>query len=210
MTYLEQSLNLIILQYSDKQNARAEMTALINEYQSAWTFFENFIPSFDIDKAYGDRLDLIGKIVGLSRTVNLLIDKKYFGFEGQTNALGFGQAPFYRASDERYSASELSDNDYQFYLKAKIIKNNVKAIMAGENSIPKMFYFLFKPYTVTVEDNKDMTLTIVVEGILHGPGGELIETDPILERLSIMQQLDLMPLPQGVRIKEIKCRWCFL
>jgi hypothetical protein len=190
MTYLEQSLKLIILQYSDKPNATAEMTNLLSEYQEAWTFFENFIPSFDIDQAWGDRLDLIGKIVGFNRTVSLLIDKKYFGFEGQTNSLGFGQAPFYRHGDARYNNSDLNDTDYQFYLKAKIIKNNVSAIMGGENSLQRAYLNLFDNQAYVV-DNKDMTLTL------------FLQDDNFLDKVTILDQLDLMPLPQGVRIKEV-------
>lgn len=189
MTYLEQSLKLIILQYSDKPNAVAEMTNLLSEYQELWTFFESFIPNFDIDQAWGDRLDLIGKIVGFNRTVTLLIDKKYFGFEGQTNALGFGQAPFYRDGDERYTSTDLSDTDYQFYLKAKIIKNNVNARMAGENSLQRAYLYLFDNQGHVV-DNKDMTLTLV------------LSNPDFLNKVLVLEQLNLMPLPQGVSIKE--------
>lgn len=189
MTYLEQALKLIILQYSDKPNAKAEMTALLSEYQDVWTFFENFIPNFDIDLSWGDRLDLIGKIVGFNRTVKLIIDKKYFGFEGQTNALGFGQAPFYRHGDELYSDTDLNDTDYQFYLKAKIVKNNVRAVMGGENSLQKAYLSLFDNQAYVV-DNKDMTLTI------------MLSDASFLDKISNLGQLDLMPLPQGVRIKE--------
>lgn len=197
MTYLEQSLKLIILQYSDKPNALAEMTNLLSEYQDLFTFFEEFIPSFDIDQAWGDRLDLIGKMVGFSRTVSLIIDKKYFGFEGQTNSLGFGQAPFYRHNDARFTDLDLNDTDYQFYLKAKIIKNNIRAVMAGKNSIVQMLSFLFYPFFTDFKDNKDMTITLWVFGF------DSQGLNTLLERISIMQQLDLMPLPQGVRIKEV-------
>lgn len=190
MTYLEQSLKLIILQYSDKPNATAEMTALLNEYQTAWTFFENFIPNFDIDQAWGHRLDLIGKIVGFGRTVSLLIDKKYFGFDGQTNALGFGQATFYRHGDARFTSTDLNDTDYQFYLKAKIVKNNVHATMGGENSLQKAYLYLFDNEAHVV-DNKDMTLTL------------MLSNDDFLNKIANLEQLDLMPLPQGVRIKEV-------
>ncbi len=190
MTYLEQSLKLIILQYSDKPNAKAEMTALLSEYQEAWTFFENFIPSFDIDQAWGDRLDLIGKIVGFGRTISLIIDKKYFGFDHQPNALGFDQAPFYRHGDELYSSTDLNDYDYQFYLKAKIIKNNVNAVMGGENSLQRAYLSLFDNQAYVV-DNKDMTLTLFLQDV------------SFLDRVSVLEQLNLMPLPQGVRIKEV-------
>lgn len=190
MTYLDQALQLIILQYADKPNAKAEMTALINEYQDTWTFFEDFILNFDIDNAWGDRLDLIGKIVGFGRTISLLIDKKYFGFDHQTNALGFGQAPFYRAGDERFTSSDLNDTDYQFYLKAKIVKNNVKARMAGESSLQKAFLYLFDNLAHVV-DNKDMTITIILQDA------------NLSDKIDILQQLDLTPLPQAVEIKEV-------
>lgn len=190
MNYLEQSLKLVILQYSDKPNATAEMTALLNEYQATWTFFENFIPSFDIDQAWGDRLDLIGKIVGFGRTVKLVIDKKYFGFDGQNNTLGFGQAPFFRVGDETYTDTDLDDDNYQFYLKAKIIKNNVHAVMAGENSLQRAYLYLFDNLAHVV-DNKDMTLTI------------MLENPDLLTKINNLELLDLTPLPQGVRIKEV-------
>jgi hypothetical protein len=190
MTYLEQALKLVILQYSDKPNARAEMTNLLAEYQQLWDFFGEFVPNFDIDQAWGDRLDLIGKIVGLSRTISLLIDKKYFGFDHQPNARGFGQAPFYRYYDELFTSTDLNDTDYQFYLKAKIIKNSVRARMGGSNSLQLGFLNLFNNQGYAV-DNKDMTITI------H------LQDASFVDRIDIMRQLNLLPLPQGVGLKEV-------
>lgn len=190
MTYLEQSLKLIILQYSDRPRASAEMTNLLAEYQHLWDFFNEFIPNFDIDQAWGDRLDLIGKIVGFNRTINILIDKKYFGFDHQPNALGFGQAPFYRYYDELFTALDLNDTDYQFYLKAKIVKNNVRARMGGFQSLQLGYLNLFNNQGYIV-DNKDMTISIYLQDA------------SFVDKISIMQQLDLVPLPQGVGIKDV-------
>lgn len=149
--YLKKSLDLIILQYANKPNARAEITNLIQPYADIWEFFSSFIPAFDIDFATGHRLDLIGKIVDLPR-------------------------------------GDFVDDDYRFFLKAKIASNNVRAAMTGRQSLQDAYLYVFDADQVMLVDNLDMSLTLIV-----------FNSD-LIDVIKQMKELKLLPLPQGVNI----------
>ena len=191
--FIEQYRELLILQYSDKEKAVAEIDLLSGTWSKVFTFFNAFFTEFDLDTASGDRLDKIGKIVGAPRVVQDGLAKKYFGFEGITNALTFGAGPFFSIiNDSGFTSTELNDTQYRFFIRSKIAKNITSAFMTSDErqSLQETIQFLFKNRAF-VTDNKDMTLTLYVD-----------ESFPV-EDLTLLQALDLIPKPQGVGIKNI-------
>ena len=78
--FIDEYVALLIMQYSDSPNAVAEIELLMRTWSKVYDFFISFFDEFDLDQAYGDRLDIIGKLVGVSRIVTDGIEKKYFGF----------------------------------------------------------------------------------------------------------------------------------
>lgn len=191
--FIDQYRELLIIQYSDKPKAVAEIDLLTGTWSKVFDFFNAFFTEFDLDQAFGDRLDKIGKIVGVSRIVPEGIVKRYFGFSGVANALPFGEAPMFDfLNDSLYSSTELNDNQFRFFIRAKITKNITSAYMANDErqSLQESIQFLFKNQAFIV-DNKDMTLTVFVSQAFPE------------EDLLLLQALDLIPSPQGVGIKFV-------
>ncbi|BCB66925.1 TPA: DUF2612 domain-containing protein [Haemophilus influenzae] len=70
----------------------------------------------------------VGKHVGQFRVINGYQLRKFFGFRNSPNALGFSQkrlggAQWYRKRDPLSDSVRLSDDDYRFLIKCKILKN---------------------------------------------------------------------------------------
>jgi hypothetical protein len=80
------------------------------------------------------------------------------------------------------------DDDYRFFLKAKIASNNVRARMAGNNSLQQAYQYVFGADDVMLIDNKDMSVSLVVYSSF------------VIDIIKQMKGLDLLPLPQGVGI----------
>lgn len=190
---IEEYLKFIIQQYYGKPNAMAEMTLITKEFEKVFNILNDFVNQFDLDKATGDRLDLIGKIVGISRIVEDGIPKEYFSFLGNPLGKGFGKGSFFRGTtDSGFSPTELNDNQYQFFIKAKIAKNISKAVMVSDDkdSIQDAVTYLFDSNAYVI-DNQDMTLTIYVDSIFNE------------NEVKFLRSLNLLPKPQGVRYKAL-------
>ena len=191
--YTDAYRDLIILQYWDKPKARAEIELLASEGEQLYDFFRRFETEFDLDQAYGDRLDLIGKIVGVSRIVEDGVAKNYFGFDGTPNARTFGQAPLFDLfNDTGFTNTELDDSQMRFFIRAKIAKNTTSAYMVSNEreSLQDVIQVLFRSHAFVV-DNQNMTLTLFVNGIFPA------------EDLLLLKAQDLIPSPQGVGYKFI-------
>lgn len=187
--FVSQYLNLIILQYQEKPKLLAEATAIIEIFENLKNSSDQLKSAFDIDTAVGNQLDIIGKIVGLNRKVSQVVPKVYFGFNNKnSNALGFGQAPFYKTTYAKYGDLTLNDEDYRFYLKAKIsinfMKNNI-------HSINDIIAYLFNNNAYVV-DNKDTTFTLYIN--------ENVNT----RQVQYAKSLDLLPRPQTISYNNVQ------
>jgi hypothetical protein len=184
--------SLLILQYADKPKARADIETRAVEWEGIYNFARSFETEFDIDTAWGDRLDKIGKIVGQTRIIERGYLKTYFGFLGNPNARGFGVAPFFKLTDPVYEKTVLSDEQYRFFIRARISKNVASARLSSESGsqgLQETIDFLFSSEGFAV-DNKDMTMTIYLDE----------SYDP--DRVAMVINEDLIPTPQGVDIKN--------
>ena len=191
--FIDQYRELLIIQYSDRPKAVAEIDLLMGSWSKTFDFFNAFFEEFDLDSANGDRLDKIGKLVGVNRVVPEGLAKKYFGFSGNPNAVTFGAGPFFSIiNDSGFTSTQLNDTQFRFFIRAKISKNISSAYMVNDDrqSLQQAVQFLFKNQAY-LTDNKDMTLTLYVD-----------ESFPP-EDLTLLQALDLIPTPQGVGIKNI-------
>lgn len=193
--FLDEYSKLIAKQYYSKPKARAEIELKIKQYEKLYNIIDQFPKEFDIDNAYGDRLDKIGKIVGVDRNVNFIIDKIGFGFEGNPNARGFGSifnnnsisAPFTSLFTPQYTPLQLDDNDYRQFIKIKIAVNNASAYLISDDriSIQDIIIEAFEGRAWVI-DNYNMKLTLYVSPFYE------------LERLRLVLELNLLPKPQAV------------
>lgn len=181
--FVKSYLDLLIFQYQDKPKIRAELELLVGKFEDVKKLDDSLPIAFDIDKAVGKQLDVIGRIVGLPRKTDNVIPKVYFGFyDENSNAVGFGDGAFYTFESEQYSDLELNDTDYRFFLKAKIsinfMKNNI-------HKINDIISFLFSN-NAYVEDNRDTTFTLWVN--------ENVD----LRLVQYAKSLNLLPRPQTI------------
>jgi len=186
---------MLIRQYWEKPKAKAEIQAMMKQWQIIADFIRN-PENFDIDKATGYRLDVIGRIVGLSRSVPAVISKVFFGFAGHVNSAGFSSksqadytgAPFFSKFTPAYGDYQLGDNEYRRFLKVKIAKNATSATIASDErvSLQEVIQAAFSGEAY-VTDRKDMTLALNISPEIP------------LDELRLIVRLGLLPKPAGVR-----------
>jgi len=180
--------DLLIWQYRGKPKARQTVGLLFGESKIAWQSAQAVGEMLNIDTATGYALDLVGRHVGLSRTLKTFVPKEYFGWVGVEAALGFGAGIFYRAGESLKNSSRLKDDDYRFLIKAKVLKNTQRPTMEGITASIKQ---LLGEGAFAV-DNYDMTMNIIV------PEKQLTT----LRRYALLS-LDILIRPIGVRYKFI-------
>lgn len=78
-TFTDQYVKLLIKQYCEQPNASAEIAAQAAGWESIRDILAEFATAFDVDTAIGAQLDIIGKTVGLRRTLRpeFAVDSEY-------------------------------------------------------------------------------------------------------------------------------------
>ena len=195
-------VDLLLKQYWEKPSAVAEIELQASTWEAIRDQLASFLPAFDLDTATTDRLDIIGRIVGLPRSVPLVIAKIAFGFDENVNARTFddkfavlplaGVAPFLDKFEPAWTTLELDDSDYRLFLRAKIAKNAGSAYLVSDTriSLQDVINAAFEGQAYVL-DKKDMTLVLYVSPAFD------------LERLLAIRQMGLLPKPQGVRYDVI-------
>ncbi|MBJ8820571.1 DUF2612 domain-containing protein [Citrobacter braakii] len=186
---------MLIKQYWEKKKARSEIQAMLRHWQIIADFIRN-PDNFDLDRVTGYRLDVIGRIVGLHRSVPAVIARVFFGFEGHLNTAGFDSksnsayvgAPFYSKFSPAYGDYQLADNEYRRFLRVKIARNAAGATIASDDrvSLQDVIQTAFNGEAY-VTDRKDMTLALNVSPRVS------------VEELRLIVKLGLLPKPAGVR-----------
>jgi len=198
--FTDEYKKLLIVQYSDKPKALATIESLLAPLEDIYDNMFLLEDAFDLDKALGVQLDVIGKIVGISREVPFVVPKNFFGFQDNTlTAYPMGNKflnviayPIKDKFELDYSTGILDDYRFRIFIKAKIAKNYAVAKFYSENgiSLPNALDYLFSSKSYVV-DNKNMSMTIYIDR----------EFD--INLIQYIKQLDLIPRPQGVRYKAI-------
>ena len=150
--------NFIIWQYRTKPKALGTIKAI---YKETDLTFQNTIQIADIlniDTATGYALDLVGRHIGVSRVLPTAIAKEYFGWLEDDSALSFGVGEFYRYGDALSASVVLNDNDYRFFIRAKITKNYQTGTI---ENIVKSIQFVVGNHS-NVIDIQNMTMNIIV------------------------------------------------
>ncbi|EKT4495446.1 DUF2612 domain-containing protein [Pseudomonas putida] len=140
--------------------------------------------SYDIDRAEGEQLNVLGRIVVAPRSFlgTVALDPGYFDL---TDGSEFGD------DDAMFSAltidqdGSLSDDLYRLVIKAKIVKNNGDATI--ENILAGMNFLLPNAEVLRVTDGEDMSFSIEFYGQITN-----------LERFALLNS-EFVPKPQAVR-----------
>lgn len=198
--FIEEYKKLLIWQYQDKPKAQKHIELILSEFEKIYNLLNVIPDAFDLDKAVGKQQDILGKILGISRNAPFAVSKKFFGFTNNINSYSFDKRlkttgfkiPFKRKLEDIYTSGRLDDTQFRVFLKAKAIKNNVRATMIDDNklSLQDAINFLFND-TSYIVDNQDMTMTLYIDNSYD------------VQLLKYIKQLDLLPRPQGVEIRTV-------
>lgn len=150
--------NFIIWQYRTKPNALGTIRAVYKETDSTFQKIIQIADVLNIDTATGYALDLIGRHVGVYRVLPAVIAKNYFGWRDDVTSLPFGVGEFYRRGDALSSSVVLNDDDYRFFIRAKIAKNYQNGTL---DNIVKSVQFVIGGYS-NIIDSLDMSMNIII------------------------------------------------
>lgn len=128
-------LSLVTSEYRNSPKFIAFLTLLLKKFDDVSQCLVAMNQAFDIDNAIGAQLDMLGAIVGASRTV---------GFQPSG-----GVSPI------------LNDTTYRILIKAVAGANQWDGTIDGLQSI---WENLFPGGTITIADNQNMTATIFLTG----------------------------------------------
>ncbi|HHA1954404.1 DUF2612 domain-containing protein [Enterobacter ludwigii] len=120
---------------------------------------QGLLTAFDLDKAVGVQLDILGLWIGRSRIVRQPINGVYFSWD--TDDLGYDQGVWQGPYDPDSGYTSLSDETYRIILKAKIAINN----WDGRNdSLPTILDAATEGSGIRMQivDNQDMTISVWV------------------------------------------------
>lgn len=177
-------LRTIISQYANSEiltRLIANMDAYIDQTANFQSLFDMI---WNVDTAQGYGLDVWGRIVGVSRTLNVVSPGDYFGFqEALPGSQPFNQSPFYIGTPLTTNY-ELSDSAFRVLIFAKALSN------ICDGSIPAINQILMKLFpnrgNAYVVDGLDMTMIYKFEFVLT----------PV--ELAIVLQSGVLPKPTVV------------
>jgi hypothetical protein len=145
--------NLITSEYQSSTKFLSWVEQLLSYLDDASTTVDAISAAFDIDNAYDGRLDIIGDIVGQSRTLN------------------------FQPADG--SSPEMEDPTYRKALKAKIGLDMWKG---QASSMTALWSVLFPNAAIIIRDNQDMTLDVLIAGTFSSLEKEMITNGYIIPR----------------------------
>lgn len=146
-------LNLFTSQYKLSTKLQAWQAALVQPIDDLTTCMAGFVDDYNLNEGVGNQLDVLGQIIGVSRTV-----------------------PF-QPSDG--VSPILDDTTYLLLLRATQAKNNWDGKTV---SLYPIWQRLFPGGSLVVHDNQDMTATIIIGGGFTSIESDLITNGLIVPR----------------------------
>lgn len=169
-TLISRYVRLLVWQY---QLPRAQATAAIVAKVLLMDGLASAVrTAYRVDTALGKQLDVIGKYVGIPRTIGIPTTFDLFGFVdatgAHTNDNGFrsatdaknANAVFFSTVGATSQATALVDTAYSLMIALQIILNSSDGTLASIQDFLKTLL----GNAVSVVDNKNMTLTYTIVG----------------------------------------------
>jgi len=183
----ESYLNLIAAQHRQKPKFSAMVRVGVEAYVHIQGLLASMIPLFDVDKAVGQQLDVIGIWVGISRNIPVPIPGSdvYFSWDS-TDEKGWDFG-VWRSDTEPTEITVLPDDVYRPFIKL--------AANRWDGSLEDMYAVWDSVFTnpqLFIKDNQNMSYDI---GFVGGPVNTLT--------LALIQQGYLQLKPEGIRINQI-------
>lgn len=183
--------NFWVTAQSEYANSKTIMS-MISSFNDAIDMTENFDNLFDkiwnIDSAEGYGLDVLGRIVGVGRTIPIPGNtSQYLGFNeaDDSSFTGFGQGGFYSGGGITNNLV-LNDYDFRRLILAKAYGN------ISDGSIPSLNQILMSLFrgrgTVYAADNQNMSITLTFNFVITP------------QELAIVELSGVLPIPAGVAV----------
>lgn len=175
--------DLLIWQYK-LPKATAEVDLITKPWVQLMRDCITFLEMWDIDIAQGYSLDVLGRILKVTRTSVSMTEKEYLTYYEKTGGLGWGQGRWYVAGEAFRETVLLTDSEFRFLLKARIWK-------LYQN--PSIDYLTDAVQDLTgadayIVDNGNMTMRVFYSGS--------VALDSFI-RFAI-ENLDILPRPVGI------------
>ena len=153
----------------------ANLAAYIDPTQRLDQFYQLV---WNVDSAVGYGLDVWGRIVGVSRILQVPTGD-YWGFSQASDAEPFNQAPFYNGANLT-SNFALSDTAYRTLILAKAAANITDGSIPSLNAI---LMTIFPSYGNSyVIDNEDMTMTLAFGASLSAVDYAIVTTSGVIPK----------------------------
>lgn len=175
--------DLLIYQYIKKPKAKATIDLFLGEYDNLSENAFDLLNQWDIDQARGFSLDIIGRRVGVSRTLPSAIAKGYFGYYESLNGEPWGAGVWYRRGETLGDTLVLNDDDFRFLIRAKIFKN----FQNGSFGYVLTAVRAIIGQDAAMKDNLDMTADIYIRS-----------NNLNTMKQYMIEQMDILPRPMGV------------
>jgi hypothetical protein len=146
-------LGLVASQYKNSQKFNALLYVLLKKFDDVSQCLVQMDTAFDLDVAIGAQLNMLGTIVGASRTVSF--------------------------QPSNHVSPVLDDTTYRILIKAKIAQNQWDGML---ESLYPIWASLFPGGTIVVEDNQNMSADIVLTGTFTSILVDLISHGYIIPR----------------------------
>lgn len=190
MDHAKKALSRVYWQYRNAPKMREWLQILPDLAQAKIeTPLSQVADLLDIDTAAGHQLDIIGRIAGIGSRPRIVSDDLvYFGYAGTPAAGNYGEGPYIGAGDQPISLP-VPDYLFRVIIKAKIFQNvSVVTLDGVKQAVDAMLN-----EDCQVVDGQDMTIAAIR---LKNPLATNIR--------KVVEELDLIPRPQGVRILAIE------
>jgi hypothetical protein len=183
----------ILSQYGNSQAIDGVVTAFNAAMDQTATFDDFFDVTWNVATATGAGLDRIGRVVNVSRTLQLPSGAvPFLGFEeaGDPLFVPFGQGTFFAGANSLTSNFQLADSDYRTLIYAKMAAN------ICDGSIPAINQVLLTLFpnrgNAYVADGENMTMEYVFAFNLSAV------------ELAIVEQSGALPKPVGVSVTVVQ------
>lgn len=159
MVTTDDYVGLITSEHRDKPKFSAMVALFSQGFVDLNNQLTGLVAKLNLDVASGDQLDILGKWVGLPRTLPYPVTNVYFSLD--TAGVGFDQGSWKGPTDPDTGIVTLDDGTYRIAIKAKIGANVWDGSYSQFVSIMS-FVLAGTGITANVKDNQDMTMLVTL------------------------------------------------
>ena len=156
MTITQDAKDRLPTQFKESKNINNYIDSILSPLEELPKILIKMSEQVSINFAVGVQLDLIGEIVGLARTYIDASTVSYFGFADDNLAKGFNVGAFVSVGESIDGLRLMSDDQYRFFLRVKIIIN--KNLNTPEDLIRAYKYMFSCDQIILLEGDTSISL----------------------------------------------------